>query len=108
MLDEVADRDGLPTPNPRCRHRRLAPGHSILTACPERETPGSLAISRFVNPANVAAREVETGAVILARQDHRTDALAGDTGAGGPIFGAARIIRRHGHAVVTANSGPMA
>ena len=68
--------------------------YSDLAARLERETPGSLYINQFANPANVAAHETETGPEILAQMDHRIDAFVAGAGTGGTITGVGRALRR--------------
>ncbi len=68
--------------------------YSDLAARLERETPGSLYINQFANPANVAAHEFETGPEILSQMDHRIDAFVAGAGTGGTITGVGRALRK--------------
>ncbi len=68
--------------------------YSDLAARLERETPGSLYINQFANPANVAAHEFETGPEILAQMDQRVDAFVAGAGTGGTITGVGRALRQ--------------
>jgi cystathionine beta-synthase len=59
-----------------------------------RETPGSLYINQFANPANPLAHEKTTGPEIWEQMEHKVDAVVAGVGTGGTITGLARFFAR--------------
>lgn len=69
-------------------------GANERAAALHRETPGSLMVSQFANPANPSAHEQTTGPEIWRDTGGRVDALVACVGTGGTISGAARYLKR--------------
>ncbi len=58
------------------------------------ETPGSIFINQFENPANPAAHEEGTGPEIFEQMGHDVDAVSVGVGSGGTLTGLGRFFRR--------------
>lgn len=58
------------------------------------ETPNSLYINQFGNPANVAAHETTTGPEIWEQMEHRIDAFVAGVGSGGTVTGNGRYLKK--------------
>jgi cystathionine beta-synthase len=59
-----------------------------------RETPGSIWINQFANPANPIAHETGTGPEIWAQMAHDVDAVVCGIGSGGTMTGLSRFFAR--------------
>lgn len=59
-----------------------------------RETPGSVFINQFANPANPLAHETTTGPEIFEQMDHDVDAVVCGVGSAGTISGLARYFAK--------------
>jgi cysteine synthase A len=83
----------------------LTPAHLGMTGAIERseqiqrETPGSLAMKQFVNPANPAIHQSTTAEEILADTDGAIDVLVAGVGTGGTISGIGRRLKKHNPAI---------
>ncbi len=65
-----------------------------LAARLARETPGSLYVNQFENPANPLAHEATTGPEIWAQTGHMLDAVVVGVGSGGTLTGLSRYFER--------------
>lgn len=59
-----------------------------------RETPGSVYVNQFENPANPLAHEATTGPEIWAQMGHMMDAMVCGVGSGGTMTGLSRYFAR--------------
>jgi cystathionine beta-synthase len=59
-----------------------------------RETPGSLYVNQFANPANPYAHETTTGPEIWEQTNHKVDAVVCGVGSGGTITGLSRYFAK--------------
>ena len=65
----------------------------------QEQTPGSVILGQFVNPANPAAHERTTGEEIWADTEGRVDIFVAGVGTGGTVSGTARALKKHNPAV---------
>ena len=65
----------------------------------QEQTPGSIILGQFVNPANPAAHERTTGEEIWADTEGCVDIFVAGVGTGGTVSGTARALKKHNPAV---------
>ena len=79
-------------------------GYRVVLTMPDttqlqEQTPGSVILGQFVNPANPAAHERTTGEEIWADTEGRVDIFVAGVGTGGTVSGTARALKKHNPAV---------
>ena len=65
----------------------------------QEQTPGSIILGQFVNPANPAVHERTTGEEIWTDTEGKVDIFVAGVGTGGTVSGTARALKKHNAAV---------